>query len=70
MPNNVNTEEKKAVSRSGAKNAGMRDYTKVILNDNTDFSIVEAYKSTRTNLEYAPYVEFGTGIFSSLGNGR
>ena len=23
-----------------------------------------------TNLEYAPYVEFGTGIFSSLGNGR
>lgn len=23
-----------------------------------------------SNLEYAPYVEFGTGIFSSLGNGR
>ena len=23
-----------------------------------------------TNLEYAPYVEFGTGVFSSLGNGR
>lgn len=23
-----------------------------------------------TNLSYAPYVEFGTGIFSSLGNGR
>mgnify|MGYP002527121132 FL=1 len=59
MPNNVNTEEKKAVSRGGAKNAGMRDYTKVILNDNTDFSIVEAYKSTRTNLEYALAAEEG-----------
>ncbi len=23
-----------------------------------------------TNVEYAPYVEFGTGIYSSLGNGR
>lgn len=23
-----------------------------------------------TNIEYAPYVEFGTGIYSSLGNGR
>ena len=23
-----------------------------------------------TNTSYAPYVEFGTGIFSSLGNGR
>jgi len=23
-----------------------------------------------TNTEYAPYVEFGTGIFSSMGNGR
>lgn len=23
-----------------------------------------------TNLEYAPYVEFGTGLFSSLGDGR
>lgn len=23
-----------------------------------------------TNLEYAPYVEFGTGIFASEGNGR
>lgn len=59
MPNNVNTEEKKVVSRGGAKNVGMRDYTKVILNDNTDFSIVEAYKSTRTNLEYALAAEEG-----------
>lgn len=23
-----------------------------------------------TNLEYAPYVEFGTGLFSSQGDGR
>lgn len=23
-----------------------------------------------TNVEYAPYVEFGTGLFSSLGDGR
>lgn len=23
-----------------------------------------------TNVEYAPYVEFGTGLFSSLGTGR
>ena len=23
-----------------------------------------------TNVEYAPYVEFGTGLYSSLGNGR
>jgi len=23
-----------------------------------------------TNIEYAPYVEIGTGIFSSMGNGR
>ena len=23
-----------------------------------------------TNVEYAPYVEFGTGFYSSLGNGR
>ena len=23
-----------------------------------------------TNMEYAPYVEYGTGIYSSLGNGR
>lgn len=59
MPNNVNTDEKKIVSRGGAKNDGMRDYTKVILNDNTDFSIVEAYKSTRTNLEYALAAEEG-----------
>lgn len=26
--------------------------------------------SIGTNVEYAPYVEYGTGIFSSLGNGR
>lgn len=55
MPNIQKTDKtsRSVVSRSDKNNRGVRDYTKVILKDDSDFSIVEAYKSMRTNLEYA-----------------
>ena len=33
-------------------------------------SIDDLTASVGTNLEYAPYVEFGTGLFAAEGNGR
>ena len=36
-----------------AKREFSRDYTNVIITDKTDFSLVEAYKTTRTNLTYS-----------------
>lgn len=33
-------------------------------------TVEEDYGEVGTNLFYAPYVEYGTGIFSSQGNGR
>lgn len=55
MANNLNkvSANEKVVSRTDKGGNPARDYTKVILNEDSDFSIVEAYKSTRTNLEYA-----------------
>ena len=55
MANNLNkvSANEKVVSRTDKGDNPARDYTKVILNEDSDFSIVEAYKSTRTNLEYA-----------------
>ncbi|UKI36681.1 MAG: hypothetical protein L6V93_23030 [Clostridiales bacterium] len=42
------------MSRGGAKKMPVcAIIPRLFLNDNTEFSIVEAYKSTRTNLEYA-----------------
>ena len=35
------------------KNAIRRDYTNAIITDKSDFSLVEAYKTTRTNLTYS-----------------
>ena len=32
--------------------------------------IYDTYGVVGTNLEYAPYVEFGTGLFASNGDGR
>lgn len=40
------------------------------LRNSITHSVDETEATIGTNLEYAPYVEYGTGLFSSLGNGR
>lgn len=41
---------------------------RVSYGDKYDFKAMEAYIGT--NVEYAPFVEYGTGIYAESGNGR
>lgn len=40
------------------------------LRNSIDFEVDEDLAIIGSNVEYAPYVEFGTGIFASKGDGR
>ena len=50
IKNSIKSSIKNSIMQSKASS---RDYNNVILTDKSNFSIVEAYKTTRTNLTYA-----------------
>ncbi len=62
--NDISQTKKQINTKNTNENAenskgSIRNYGKVILSDNSDFAIVESYKSARTNLEYALNAEQG-----------
>ncbi len=58
--------ENEAKIKCPVDNGLLRNSITHYIEDNPD----ELVGVVGTNVEYAPYVEFGTGIYSSLGNGR
>lgn len=58
--------ENEAKIKCPVDNGLLRNSITHYIEDNPD----ELIGVVGTNVEYAPYVEFGTGIYSSLGNGR
>lgn len=58
--------ENEAKIKCPVDNGLLRNSITHYIEDNPD----ELIGVVGTNVDYAPYVEFGTGIYSSLGNGR
>ena len=58
--------ENEAKIKCPVDNGLLRNSITHYIEDNPD----ELVGVVGTNVEYAPYVEFGTGIYSSLGDGR
>lgn len=58
------------VQADARRNAPRGDTGLLAMSIQTDVNVAEQKAVIGTNIEYAPYVELGTGIFAAEGNGR